>query len=148
MTNFKVWISSFRLRTLPLSISGIILGSALAYSNQFFNTTIFVFALLTTISLQILSNLANDYGDGVKGTDNNNRIGPERAIQSGLISPQQMKYAIIINVLILIVLITTLLYFSFGTNEYLNLLAFFSLGIVSIFSAIKYTVGNLSLIHI
>ena len=56
MTNFKVWISSFRLRTLPLSISGIILGSALAYSNQFFNTTIFVFALLTTISLQILSN--------------------------------------------------------------------------------------------
>ena len=142
MTNFKVWISSFRLRTLPLSISGIILGSALAYSDQFFNTTIFVFALLTTISLQILSNLANDYGDGVKGTDNNNRIGPERAIQSGLISPQQMKYAIIINVLILIVLITILLYFSFGTNEYLNLLTFFSLGIVSIFSAIKYTVGN------
>ncbi|MDC1310725.1 1,4-dihydroxy-2-naphthoate octaprenyltransferase, partial [Flavobacteriaceae bacterium] len=142
MINFKVWISSFRLRTLPLSISGIILGSALAYSNQFFNTTIFVFALLTTISLQILSNLANDYGDGVKGTDNNNRIGPERAIQSGLISPQQMKHAIIINVLVLIVLITTLLYFSFGTNEYLNLLVFFLLGIVSIFSAIKYTVGN------
>ncbi|MDC0955534.1 1,4-dihydroxy-2-naphthoate octaprenyltransferase [bacterium] len=142
MTNFKVWISSFRLRTLPLSISGIILGSALAYSNQYFNNTIFVFALLTTISLQILSNLANDYGDGVKGTDNNNRIGPERAIQSGLISSIQMKYAIITNVLILIVLITTLLYFSFGTNEYLNLLTFFTLGIISIYSAIKYTVGN------
>ena len=142
MTNFKVWISSFRLRTLPLSISGIIFGSALAYSNQYFNNTIFVFALLTTISLQILSNLANDYGDGIKGTDNNNRIGPERAIQSGLISPIQMKYAIITNVLILIVLITTLLYFSFGTNEYLNLLTFFTLGIISIYSAIKYTVGN------
>lgn len=142
MTNFKVWISSFRLRTLPLSISGIILGSALAYSNQFFNTTIFVFALLTTISLQILSNLANDYGDGIKGTDNNNRIGPERAIQSGLISPQLMKYALKINVIILIVLITTLLYFSFGTNEHLNLIAFFTLGIISIYSAIKYTVGN------
>jgi len=142
MTNFKAWISSFRLRTLPLSISGIILGSALAYSNQYFNNTIFVFALLTTISLQILSNLANDYGDGVKGTDNNNRIGPERAIQSGLISSIQMKYAIITNVLILIVLITTLLYFSFGTNEYLNLLTFFTLGIISIYSAIKYTVGN------
>ena len=142
MTNFKVWISSFRLRTLPLSISGIILGSALAYSNQFFNTTIFVFALLTTISLQILSNLANDYGDGIKGTDNNNRIGPERAIQSGLISSEQMKYAIKINVIILIVLITTLLYFSFETNEYLNLLVFFTLGIISIYSAIKYTVGN------
>ena len=107
MTNFKVWISSFRLRTLPLSISGILIGSAFAYSNDNFNSTIFLLALLTTISLQILSNLANDYGDGVKGTDNNNRIGPERAIQSGLISPKKMKNAIIINVVILIVLISS-----------------------------------------
>ncbi len=142
MSKSKVWISSLRLKTLPLSISGILIGSALAYTNQFFDSTIFIFALLTTISLQILSNLANDYGDGVKGTDNNNRIGPERAIQSGLISPEQMKYAIIINVLILIILISSLLYFSFDTNEYFNLFTFFLLGILSIFSAIKYTVGN------
>lgn len=142
MSKSKVWISSLRLKTLPLSISGILIGSALAYTNQFFDSNIFIFALLTTISLQILSNLANDYGDGVKGTDNNNRIGPERAIQSGLISPEQMKYAIIINVLILIILISSLLYFSFDTNEYFNLFTFFLLGILSIFSAIKYTVGN------
>ena len=142
MTNFKVWISSFRLRTLPLSISGILIGSAFAYSNDNFNSIIFLLALLTTISLQILSNLANDYGDGVKGTDNNNRIGPERAIQSGLISPKKMKRAIIINVIILIVLISSLLYCSFKPDEYFKLLIFFFLGFISIFSAIKYTVGN------
>ena len=100
MTNFKVWISSFRLRTLPLSISGILIGSSFAYAEQSFNNTIFLLALLTTVSLQILSNLANDYGDGVKGTDNNNRIGPERAIQSGVITADKMKSAIIVNVII------------------------------------------------
>ena len=136
------WIEAARPRTLPLAIASILLGNFLAYSAGKFSFLTAILAILTTLLLQILSNFANDYGDGVKGTDNNKRIGPERAIQSGLISPQQMIYTIIINVLILILLITILLYFSFGTNEYLNLLAFFSLGIVSIFSAIKYTVGN------
>ncbi|MDA9356825.1 1,4-dihydroxy-2-naphthoate octaprenyltransferase [Flavobacteriaceae bacterium] len=142
MSNFKVWISSFRLRTLPLSISGILIGSAFAFANEYFNITIFIFALLTTISLQILSNLANDYGDGVKGTDSNNRIGPERAIQSGLISPKQMKNAIIINIIILIILIIILLNNSFELSEYFKLLSFFLLGFISIYAAIKYTVGN------
>ncbi|MGY8919099.1 MAG: 1,4-dihydroxy-2-naphthoate octaprenyltransferase [Flavobacteriales bacterium] len=142
MTNFKVWISSFRLRTLPLSISGILIGSSFAYAEQSFNNTIFLLALLTTVSLQILSNLANDYGDGVKGTDNNNRIGPERAIQSGVITPEKMRSAIIVNVIILLVLISFLLYCSFKPDEYFNLIIFFFLGFISIFSAIKYTVGN------
>ena len=142
MTNFKVWISSFRLRTLPLSISGILIGSSFAYAEQSFNNTIFLLALLTTVSLQILSNLANDYGDGVKGTDNNNRIGPERAIQSGVITPDKMKSAIIVNVIILLVFISFLLYCSFKPDEYFNIIIFFFLGFISIFSAIKYTVGN------
>ena len=68
--NFKSWVSAMRLRTLPLSVSGIIIGACLAYYNGFFQLKVFVLALCTTISLQILSNLANDYGDGMKGTDN------------------------------------------------------------------------------
>ena len=79
-----------RLRTLPLSISGIILGACFAHYNGFFKWNIFLLCLCTAISLQILSNLANDYGDGVKGTDNENRIGPERSVQSGAISPREM----------------------------------------------------------
>ena len=90
MGNFKHWISAARLRTLPLSVSGIILAGCFAEYNGFFDWLVFLLAILTTLSLQILSNFANDYGDGVKGTDNNQRIGPERAIQSGAISPSAM----------------------------------------------------------
>jgi len=87
MNKIKLWLSAFRLRTLPLSLSGIIVGSSMAYFNGAFDVLIFSLAVLTTISFQVLSNLANDYGDGVKGTDGEDRIGPKRAIQSGLISP-------------------------------------------------------------
>ena len=73
MKNTSVWLSAIRLRTLPLSISGIIVAGCLAEYNGVFSWTIFVLAILTTLSFQILSNLANDYGDGVKGTDNNDR---------------------------------------------------------------------------
>ena len=90
-----------RLRTLPLSVSGILVGAAIAHYNGFFKWNIFLLALCTTISLQILSNLANDYGDGLKGTDNDDRIGPQRALQSGLISPNQMYNAIKINIVVL-----------------------------------------------
>ena len=100
MKNISIWISTMRLRTLPLSISGIILASSFAAYNGYFDWKVCVLAILTTLSFQILSNFANDYGDGVKGTDNNDRIGPERAIQSGKISPEEMFNAIKINVLI------------------------------------------------
>ena len=94
----KYWVSAMRLRTLPLSVSGIIIGASLAHYNGFFSLKIFILAICTTLSLQILSNLANDFGDGLKGTDDNGRIGPERTIQSGKISPTQMFNAIKINV--------------------------------------------------
>jgi 1,4-dihydroxy-2-naphthoate octaprenyltransferase len=70
MDRFKLWISAIRPRTLPLSVSGIIIGGCIAYYNGFFNIKIFALAILVTLGFQILSNLANDYGDGVKGTDN------------------------------------------------------------------------------
>ncbi|WNH10167.1 prenyltransferase [Thalassobellus suaedae] len=75
MKNIFLWISAMRLRTLPLSISGIILASCFAEYNGFFNLKVCGLAILTTLSFQILSNLANDYGDGLKGTDNEDRIG-------------------------------------------------------------------------
>ncbi|WP_203226834.1 1,4-dihydroxy-2-naphthoate octaprenyltransferase [Confluentibacter flavum] len=142
MKNIKLWISSMRLRTLPLSISGIILASFLAEYNGFFEWDIFIFAILTTISFQILSNLANDYGDGVKGTDNNDRIGPERAIQSGSISPDSMFSAIKISILISIVLAFMLIFLAFGVKHFLLTVIFFLLGIASIVAAIRYTVGS------
>ena len=131
-----------RLRTLPLSISGIILASFLAAYQGVFNWVICLLAILSTLSFQILSNLANDYGDGVKGTDNDDRIGPERAIQSGAISPKEMKSAIKLNVAISIILALLTIYFSFGSSSFFLSALFFVLGAGAIVAAIKYTVGG------
>ena len=142
MSNLKPWLSAIRLRTLPLSISGILIGTCLACYNGFFNTWIFVLAILTACSFQILSNLANDYGDGVKGTDNENRIGPERAIQSGAISPDQMFEAIKINILVVILLVFLLLYTAFGKSHFLYTFIFIVLAGLSVYAAMSYTIGN------
>jgi 1,4-dihydroxy-2-naphthoate octaprenyltransferase len=147
----KHWIEAARLRTLPLSVSGIIVGSIYALSNstteintptEVFSWTIFSFALLTTLGLQVLSNFANDYGDGVKGTDNAERVGPKRAIQSGVITPQAMKKAIIITAVLTFLSAATLIYFAFGQSNFMYSLFFLLLGIAAIVSAIRYTVGN------
>ena len=142
MNKFSVWISSMRLRTLPLSVSGIILASSFAEYNGYFKWSIFILAILTTLSFQILSNLANDYGDGLKGTDNNDRIGPDRAIQTGKITPDEMFNAIKINILISIGLAFFLIFTAFGVKHFFLTLLFFIFGIASIASAVKYTVGT------
>ena len=142
MSKLKPWLSAIRLRTLPLSVSGIIIGTCFAYYNGHFNVLILIFAILTTISLQILSNLANDYGDGIKGTDNENRVGPQRAIQSGAITPDQMFEAIKINILIVILLVFLLIYTAFGKSHFLYTILFIGLAGVSVYAAMSYTIGN------
>lgn len=139
---FKVYVKAARLRTLPLSVSGIIVGSFLAASHGYFNWLICTLALLTTIGFQIISNFANDYGDGVKGTDNLDRIGPMRAIQSGEISPGQLLKTIKITSAITFFIAISLIYIAFGKDDFVNLSVFFVLGIASIAAAVKYTVGK------
>lgn len=137
----KNWIQAARLRTLPLSLSGIIVGSAYAYYQHQFNWIIFALAILTTLSFQILSNFANDYGDGIKGTDAN-RIGEKRLVASGEITSKEMKQAVVITGIISLVMAVSLIYVSFGKENFGYSLLFFVLGIASIVAAIKYTVGN------
>ncbi len=141
MNQFRAWISAARLRTLPLSISGIIVGSALGVSS-FFETTIFWLAIATTLGLQILSNFANDYGDGVKGTDNEDRVGPVRALQSGVISAQSMFKGIVLTALITLIFAIALIYVSFGKENFYYSVLFFVLGLAAIVAAIKYTMGK------
>ena len=147
----KHWIQAARLRTLPLSVSGIIVGSMYAQAyptdnvltpSEVFNWRIFAFAILTTLGLQILSNFANDYGDGMKGTDNQDRVGPKRAIQSGVISPEAMKRAIIITATLTLISAILLIFYAFGETNIGYSLFFLVLGILAITSAIRYTVGN------
>jgi len=142
MRNFSSWVSAARLRTLPLSISGIIVGTVLAAHQGYFNIAVFSLALGTTLGLQILSNFANDYGDGVKGTDNLDRIGPARALQSGLISPKEMKQGIVVTAATTLFLAILLIYTAFGRENFYYAILFFILGVAAITAAIKYTVGN------
>ena len=139
-SKFRLWLSAARLRTLPLSISGVFVGSFASLNTNNFNLSIFFLAIATTVSYQVLSNFANDYGDGVKGTDLN-RVGPKRAVQSGLISSKEMRKGIIISSIISCFLTSSLVFFSFKNSPF-YLLLFLILGLLSIVAAIKYTVGN------
>lgn len=132
-----------RLRTLPLAVSGILMGSALSdLSGVESHKMITILALLTAIFLQILSNLANDYGDFTKGTDNQNRVGNMRALQSGNITPQAMLRMIIVFVVLSLISGIGLLYLAADGNINYSFLLFFILGLASIAAAIKYTVGK------
>jgi len=139
--NVLPWIQAARLRTLPLSVSGIIVGSAYAYHQGFSDWRILVLALLTTLGLQVLSNYANDYGDGIKGTDAN-RIGEKRMVAAGIITSAQMKKAVLITATITFILALLLIYTAFGKENFALSLIFILLGIGSIGAAIKYTVGK------
>jgi 1,4-dihydroxy-2-naphthoate octaprenyltransferase len=141
MASVKHYIQAARLRTLPLSVSGIIVGSGIAASENKFNIIIFTLAILTTIGFQVLSNFANDYGDGIKGTDAD-REGEQRLIAAGLITPKQMKTAIIYTIVITMFIALGLIYRAFGKNDFLKSALFLFLGISSIYAAIKYTVGK------
>lgn len=136
----KKWIAAARLRTLPLSISGIILGSLIALSEGHWNWWIFILAFLTTLFLQVLSNYANDYGDGVKGTDVD-RIGEKRAVASGEISAKQMKNAVILFSVLSAFTAFLLIYLSFQENFGWALLFIF-LTFACVWAAIRYTVGK------
>lgn len=142
MKEIRPWLSAMRLRTLPLSISGIILGSCFAYYNGRFNGLVFALALLTTISLQILSNLANDYGDSENGADNDDRVGPSRAVQSGKITPDEMLEAIKFNIVLVIILTLSLILAAFGVTNFLFVLLFVFLGGISVYAALNYTMGD------
>jgi 1,4-dihydroxy-2-naphthoate octaprenyltransferase len=148
----KSFIRAARLRTLPLSVSGIIVGSI--FGNEWLQnkatindslsilvSSIFWLAILTTIGFQVLSNFANDYGDGIKGSDKN-RTGEARMVSSGAITPKQMKLAMIITTFITLIIALVLIYVAFGSENFGYSLLFFGLGIASIAAAIKYTVGN------
>ncbi len=137
----RMWIAALRLRTLPLSWAGIVAGTAMALRDGAWRPGVFALSLLTASLYQILSNLANDYGDGVKGTDDHRRQGPLRAVQSGIISPDEMKRAIVLTVILSVMSTLALLVTAFGRID-TTFIAYFLLGLAAVWAAIKYTVGR------
>lgn len=137
----KAWISATRPRTLPLAAASICMGGFLASFRGTFDWVIFFLTLLTTVMLQILSNLANDYGDFRHGADHQGRIGPARMVQTGAISPGKMKKVIIILALITLLTGASLLIKSLGL-ERRSFYVLLVLGVLSIAAAVNYTAGK------
>ena len=144
----KTWIEASRLRTLPLSISGIIMGAFIARwrllgQGQFWDWRIFVLAILVTLLYQILSNFANDYGDGVRGTDAlRTNEAESRAVASGKISAKEMRGAIVLFSILSLVATVGLLFITFYPNYWIEFGFFIGLGVACILAAIGYTMGK------
>ncbi|MGV7091617.1 1,4-dihydroxy-2-naphthoate polyprenyltransferase [Siccibacter turicensis] len=136
----QAWLESLRPRTLPLAFASVVVGSALAFWQGVFDPLIALLALLTAGLLQILSNLANDYGDAVKGSDKPDRIGPLRGMQKGVITQAQMKRALIVTVVLICLSGLALVAVSCRTPA--DFLGFLLLGLLAIIAAITYTVGT------
>lgn len=118
------------------------MGSAVAYYQGYWDSVIFALAIVTTILFQIVSNLANDLGDGLKGTDNENRVGPERMVQSGAISPKQMKFAVILTAVLSFISAGSLIYIG-AQNMPGSIVWFYAaLAVLCVLAAITYTVGK------
>jgi hypothetical protein len=133
---FKAWVNAARLRTLPLALSSSLMGSFAAYQDGRFKWNVFGLALLTTLFLQILSNLANDYGDSVNGADNAERVGPARAVQSGKISAYDMKRAVVITSVLAFISGILLIGAGVGYSNWLPWVVFLMVGLLAISAAI------------
>lgn len=138
----KAWIHAARLRTLPLAFSSSLMGSFVALHDHGFRWQVMALALVTTLFLQILSNLANDYGDAMNGADNHERVGPVRAVQGGDITPGQMKRGMVVTSVLSFLSGLALIGAGVGFGHWQVWLFFVVLGVAAILSALMYTAGK------
>lgn len=139
---FKNWLQAARPKTLPLAFGAITMGAFVANINNGLRWDVYLLCLFTALLLQILSNFANDYGDYKKGTDNENRVGPTRALQAGSITEKQMVAAIVITAALCLVCGIGAVWRGLEGIEIWKPLVMIAIGLVAIAAAIKYTVGK------
>ena len=131
-----------RLRTLPLSLAGVVLGSLLATGDYRVNLAVLPALCLTTICLQILSNLSNELGDVLHGTDNDERQGPLYGLNRGELTVAGMKRLVGLFVVLCCVSGLLMIRISFGTLLSLEAICLMLLGAAAIMGAMKYTLGR------
>lgn len=139
---FKNWLEAARPKTLPLAFGAITMGAFVANINNGLRWDVYLLCLFTALLLQILSNFANDYGDFKKGTDNENRVGPTRALQSGSITEKQMVNAIVLVSILCLITGLGAVFIGLQKIEVWKPLLMIAIGLVAIAAAIKYTVGK------
>ena len=138
----KIWSKAFRLRTLPLSLACAVMGSFLALFDGGFRWSVFILTICTITFLQILSNLANDYGDAVSGADRPDRDGPLRVTATGMVTQKEIKKMIAVFISLSVISGTMLIFIGLRHMAWSKILIYFGLGLASIIAAIKYTVGK------
>lgn len=144
MATTKSWIDAARPRTLPLAVSGILMGCGLAWYNGLINAWVSILAIVTASLIQIFSNFANDYGDSRKGTDNKHRVGPTRTVQSGAISIKEMEAGMFFIGTLSFLSGCILVYIATWNSSALTFFFFIALGILSLLAAYFYTAGKKS----
>lgn len=144
MATTKSWIDAARPRTLPLALSGILMGCGLSWYYGEIQASVSVLAILTATFIQIFSNFANDYGDSRKGTDNHQRVGPTRTVQSGAISHTEMETGMIVIGILSFISGVLLVYTATWETSRTAFLTFIFLGILSLLAAYFYTAGKKS----
>jgi 1,4-dihydroxy-2-naphthoate polyprenyltransferase len=141
-SKLQIWLKAFRLRTLPLALANAVMGSFIALADGGFRWPVFILTMITITFLQILSNLANDYGDAVSGKDTVERVGPQRVTASGLVSKVAIRNMIIAFIALTVLSGTALIFIGLNNFAWQQLLLFFALGLAAIVAAIKYTMGK------
>lgn len=144
MATTQSWLKAARLRTLPLALSGIMMGSALAAFYGAFSLSVFLLAMITATLIQVFSNFANDYGDFQKGTDNHQRLGPTRTLQGGEITPAEMKKGMCLVGGLSFILGIALVYVGTWQFSPLAFFCFLGLGLLALLAAYFYTAGRKS----
>ena len=142
MSRIKSYVVAMRLRTLPLSLAGVTLGLLLSAADYHVRIPVVVFTLLTTLFLQLLSNVSNELGDTLKGTDREDRLGPAYSLSSGLLRPSDLKMMIWISVILSVASGLAMIWFSFGTLLSLESILLMILGAGAISGAMRYTLGS------
>lgn len=136
----RAWATACRPKTLPLACMSILVGSVLALSAGTLSWPVLALSFCTAGLLQVLSNLANDYGDGLRGVDDSNRLGPVRALQSGMLTPAQLKLSLFIVAVLAV--ISGLWLIQAAALDAADVLIFSLLGVLSVIAALTYTLGR------
>ncbi len=142
MGKIRYFVAAMRLRTLPLSLAGVSLGLMLAAADYRVNWAVIIFTLLTTACLQILSNVSNELGDFLKGTDRTDRQGPAYSLSGGYLRKEDFKVMIIIYIILCAVFGLAMIWCSFGTFFSVESLLLMVLGVSAIIAAMRYTLGR------
>jgi 1,4-dihydroxy-2-naphthoate octaprenyltransferase len=144
MATAKSWIKAARPRTLPLALSGILMGCGLAWFYDAVQAAVSVLAIVTATCIQVFSNFANDYGDSQRGTDNEFRLGPTRTVQSGEISKKEMETGMFVVGGLSFLLGIWLVFLGTWSSSKTAFFSFIGLGILSLVAAYFYTAGKKS----